>query len=74
MGKQKKTDRSKKPEKLPDLLKKGELFVKETYLRLHRKNLGMTTEDAENMLKEEIINGSVCMHHKRAEVQIYIKQ
>lgn len=64
---------SKKQEELPDLFSPGELFIRETYLRMHRQKRGMTTEDAAQKLSDEIRLKTVVVHGNRAEVVIYRK-
>lgn len=51
----------------------GELFIKETYLRLHRQKHGMTTESASFQLEAELKTGAVVVHGNRAEITIYKK-
>ena len=70
MSKQKKP--APKPEPIQEQMKSGELFVKQTYLRLYRAK-GLSTEEAENRLNGEIKKGTVTLHHKRGEIQIYRK-
>lgn len=70
MSKQKKL--APKPEEIPDQIKPGELFVKQTYLRLYRAK-GLSTEQAETRLSLEIKKGTVTLHHRRGETQIYRK-
>lgn len=70
MSKQKKP--APKPE-IPDQIKPGELFVKQTYLRLYRAK-GLSTEQVETRLSLEIKKGTVTFYQKRGEIQIYRKQ
>lgn len=70
MSKQK---QSKKPEQLPDLIHSGELFIQETYLRLHRQKRELTTEQASKKLEFELKSGAVVVHHNRAEIIVYKK-
>lgn len=70
MSKQKKP--APKPEEIPDQIKPGELFVKQTYLRLYRAK-GLSTEQVETRLSFEIKKGTVAFYHKRGEIQIYRK-
>lgn len=71
MSKQKKP--AQKPEEIPEQIKHGELFVKQTYLRLYRAK-GLSTEQAETRLSLEIKKGTVTFYQKRGEIQIYRKQ
>ena len=71
MSKQKK--QAPKPEPIPEQMKAGELFVKQTYMRLYRSKC-LSTEEAETRLNGEIKKGTVTLHHKRGDVQIYRKQ
>ena len=48
------------------------MFVKQTYLRLYREK-GLSTDEAETRLNGEIKKGTVTLHHKRGEIQIYQK-
>lgn len=70
MSKQKKP--ATKSEEIPEQIKPGELFVKQTYIRLYREK-GLSTEQAETRLLLEIKKGTVTLHHKRGETQIYRK-
>lgn len=63
----------KKPEPKAHPIKLGELFIKETYLRLHRQKNGMTTESASAQLETELKTGAVVIHGNRAEIKIYKK-
>jgi len=71
MAKKPATD--KKPEPKSHPIKAGELFIKETYLRLHRQKHGMATESAMAQLQTELKTGSVVVHGNRAEITIYRK-
>lgn len=71
MAKKPATD--KKPEPKAHPIKAGELFIKETYLRIHRQKHGMTTESAMAQLETELKTGAVVIHGNRAEITIYKK-
>lgn len=62
-----------KPEHLPELIPSGELFVRETYLRLHRQKHGLTTEQANQKFESELRLGTIVRYGARAEIQIYKK-
>ena len=70
MSKQKKAT---KPEHLPELIQSGELFVRETYLRLYRQKHGFTTEQAIQKFESELRLETIVKHDTRAEIQIYKK-
>jgi hypothetical protein len=61
------------PEKIPDVIKSGELFIRETYLRLHRQKREFSTEQANEKLEREIKSGSVVIHGNRGEIKIFKK-
>lgn len=63
----------KKPEPKSHPIKAEELFIKETYFRLHRQKHGMTTESALSKLSLELKTGAVVIHGNRAEITIYKK-
>ena len=71
MSKQKKS--APKHDSIQEQMKPGELFVKQTYLRLYRSK-GLSNDEAEIRLNGEIKKGTVTLHHKRGEIQIYRKQ
>lgn len=59
---------------LKDLLKPGEVFVRETYMRIHRQKHGLSTEEAAEKLNLELSAGTVTLYKKNGEVQLYQKQ
>ena len=63
-----------KPLERPHPINQGELFIKETYLRLHRSKLELTTEQALEKLNSDLRVGSVVIHGNRAEITIYLKK
>lgn len=69
----KKPAAEKKPDPKAHPIKVGELFIKETYFRLHRQKHGMTTESATAQLETELKTGAVVIHGNRAEITIYKK-
>lgn len=56
-----------------EILKPGEMFVQETYLRLQRQKNGMTTEAAQAKFQSEIRHGSIVKYSSRGEITIYRK-
>lgn len=63
----------KQPVLLADVIKPGELFVRTTYIRLHRQKHNLTTEEADAKFESDLKFGSIVMHKYRAEIPIYIK-
>lgn len=55
------------------ILKVGEMFIQETYLRLQRQKNGMTTEAAQAKFQSEIRFGSIVKYSSRGETTIYRK-
>jgi hypothetical protein len=71
----KKNSGSAKPSKeLKQILKVGEMFVQETYLRLQRQKNEMTTEQAQAKFESELRTGSIVKYSSRGDVTIYRKQ
>ena len=63
----------KEPTERAHPIKDGELFIKETFLRLHRQRHGLTTQEAEQRLQLELKSGMVEVYASMAEITIYIK-
>ena len=51
----------------------GELFVRTTYVRLHKQKHGLSESEAFNIFEKELKSGSVVLSHEWSGVKIYKK-
>lgn len=51
----------------------GELFVRTTYVRLHKQKYGIPESEASNLFEQDLRSGSVVFSHEWSGIKIYKK-
>jgi len=51
----------------------GEMFVRTTYVRLHKQKYGIPEREASKLFEQELKSGSVVFSHEWSGIKIYKK-